>query len=594
MRPPTPFPGGGFVVLSLLLICLVPRPAAAQPPAVSEHVEVRAVTIPLTVTDAEGRPIAGLERDQIELLRDGEPVEVVALSPVAQPAPDPAGTSSRVFVLYLDTAFLDAAEATALLPPLSRFLEEELPPATRLYGLVADRASVRPLHPPTAARAEAVAALAEVTATPVPALLAEAREIERDIERALGGRGRRVMTVRDAIPDQLLERISALAQEVAAEVEAGGRRLQWALQTVAGLPGSVDLLYVGGEPPVDLGATLHRRWLVALGPDSYYVAAGSADGDGAGLGTGRGEEGFSTGATSFSALAAPGRALDTAAVLEPLVTRALLDGVRVHTLTVASAGAGGGGVRSASGGAVGPAGTATGPALTAGSGGGAGAELLRSLARSTSGAALHSRGGVAEGLTSLATRLSGGYRLTFLDASAEPGTRHRLQARLPGAGSHVRLEHPEGYVALSLDQIAARAALSALRLGLEDNPLEVEVRAAVGGAADQPVLELAIEVPLARLALATERRAHTGSISVFAATGGWESSSEVRKAVVPLRIAHQDLLIALGRRVEYGFPLPRPAGGDRLAVAVRDDLALVTSTVVVPLPPAANARSGGP
>ncbi|MDX1503113.1 MAG: hypothetical protein R3325_12205, partial [Thermoanaerobaculia bacterium] len=106
----SPGPRGRTLAAAGGLIALLATGLAAAAGDVDERLDVRLVTVPLLALDSDGEPVAGLERDQLELERDGEPIEIVALSPVAgAEATGPAGS----FVLYLDSLFVEPGPLAA-------------------------------------------------------------------------------------------------------------------------------------------------------------------------------------------------------------------------------------------------------------------------------------------------------------------------------------------------------------------------------------------------------------------------------------------------------------------------------------------------
>ena len=101
--------------------------------------------------------------------------------------------------------------------------------------------------------------------------------------------------------------------------------------------------------------------------------------------------------------------------------------------------------------------------------------------------------------------------------------------------------------------------------------LQAQVTAAAGG------LVACGLVRGARVAIYLEKRTET-VLSIFATSGSLDRVGSVMKAVVPVRIANQDLLTSLGRRVAYQLELTLPSGPERIAVTVRDDFRPRSST----------------
>jgi hypothetical protein len=135
------------------------------------------------------------------------------------------------------------------------------------------------------------------------------------------------------------------------------------------------------------------------------------------------------------------------------------------------------------------------------------------------------------------------------------------------------------------DEVERDATLAALMLGGGANPLAVEVEAGAPrrGSRGGQTLPLTLRLPLANLALVAQGHEHVGRLSVFSVSGTLAAgATPVLKALLPVRVANEDLLTALGRPVEYRFEIPWRQGSD-VALGVRDDLAPLTSILRLPL-----------
>jgi hypothetical protein len=93
-----------------------------------------------------------------------------------------------------------------------------------------------------------------------------------------------------------------------------------------------------------------------------------------------------------------------------------------------------------------------------------------------------------------------------------------------------------------------------------------------------------VRVPVAALALAAEPWAHSGQLTVYAAAGSLGSAATVEKAVLPVRIPHEQIMGVLGREVETTLDLDVPAGADAVAVGIRDDFAPAWVALRRPIP----------
>ncbi|MEM9597298.1 MAG: hypothetical protein AAGD06_23725, partial [Acidobacteriota bacterium] len=161
---------------------------------------------------------------------------------------------------------------------------------------------------------------------------------------------------------------------------------------------------------------------------------------------------------------------------------------------------------------------------------------------------------------------------------------HRVEVRLAQRRRGAEIRHRRHVVIKSLDQeMAERTSSALLPAAPTSNPLEVEIEVGEAQAGEDGALRLPlrVRVPLSRLALVPDRHAHGGRLSVFFAAGGLgRGIGPVRKDLVPVRIANQELLTALGRRVDYRTEIDVPPGAGRIAVTVRDDYRPLDATVV--------------
>jgi hypothetical protein len=125
-------------------------------------------------------------------------------------------------------------------------------------------------------------------------------------------------------------------------------------------------------------------------------------------------------------------------------------------------------------------------------------------------------------------------------------------------------------------------ALATLLLDVAPNPLEVHVEL---GKEEKDkdghyVLPLLVKVPVSKLMLLPQERQHVGRYSVYLCARDTKGRvSAVSKAEVPLVIPNDELLNALSRTAGYATRLKVRSGEQKLAVAVRDDIATVDSSL---------------
>src|SRR5260370_325713 len=117
-------------VFSIALFC--GGPAVAQQPAASERIEVQVTNIDVVVTDAEGKLVHGLTREDFVVLDDGKPQPLTNFAEYAGDAEAASGEANH----------LEPAAAAAFLqrPVVSVMIVIDhlhLRPATRAHGMAA-------------------------------------------------------------------------------------------------------------------------------------------------------------------------------------------------------------------------------------------------------------------------------------------------------------------------------------------------------------------------------------------------------------------------------------------------------------------------
>src|ERR1700730_17801745 len=115
-------------------------PAVAQNtgplPPLTAQVEVHVVNVDVAVTDASGRPVMGLNKDDFEVFEDGHPQKItnfyvihnagVRPAPAAgdaATAPTPVDQFRRKFVLLVDNNYIDKIQRALALAEIDRFVD---------------------------------------------------------------------------------------------------------------------------------------------------------------------------------------------------------------------------------------------------------------------------------------------------------------------------------------------------------------------------------------------------------------------------------------------------------------------------------------
>src|SRR2546428_8880911 len=135
----TQFPGGAMRTLAFAVAAAaVVLPAASQNtgplPPLTAQVEVHVVNVDVTVTDAQGKPVLDLTKDDFEVFEDGRLQKLTNFSvirntpptPVATPAASPraATESLRRILLIVDNNYLEIVERNRALDTIEKYLND--------------------------------------------------------------------------------------------------------------------------------------------------------------------------------------------------------------------------------------------------------------------------------------------------------------------------------------------------------------------------------------------------------------------------------------------------------------------------------------
>ncbi|MDX1383037.1 MAG: VWA domain-containing protein, partial [Thermoanaerobaculia bacterium] len=205
-----------------------------------EEVDVNVINLTVNVVDDDGLPVTGLQRDDFEVVVDGEPVEIsnffgvessLDLDEVARrersqrvsarsdspAAPTPPPEETRYVAIFIDNANIHNKNRRRVFQGLRDYLAEQKDPGT-FYMVVQFRTRYEVVQPFTNSMGHVVAALDKVEkeATDGPSHEADQRMIVRDLASvdlapvtSLGTSG---MTVEGKM-QYLLQRIRTLAEQ---------------------------------------------------------------------------------------------------------------------------------------------------------------------------------------------------------------------------------------------------------------------------------------------------------------------------------------------------------------------------------------------
>jgi VWFA-related protein len=553
----------------------------STPETFGEKVEVNVVNVEVYVTDREGRPVTGLQRKDFTILEDGKPMETVNFEAVAgqpvpaagtapaTPAPQaaaparpadtaavPAGEGQHLAV-FIDNTFLHPAHRNRAVGQIREFLAQGLAPADRVMVVTQDPG----LHvrlPFTADRAALDAALSGIESLAAPGL-----QLDNERKRALD----LLLTIREAnsrgrAPDpcalDIAVPVTNYAEATRQEVLRSINTMTVLVNSLAGIRGRKALLHVSDGLPLNPGEEMFEVLRTLCGGGGATAGlAGAYDADGEGA-RGSSYQGSQAGldalkyttASEFTSLAAHANAQRVtfytlqASGLQGTASADAGFGPRERILQLPSVAM----IQSAN--------------LR---------DPLSLLATETGGRAIFDANDLQPDLARIQQDFGSYYSLGYSPPHVGDGRQHRIEVRVKQPG--VRVRHRQTYRDKPLVERAADRTLAALFHGTEENPLQVElaigeIRPAEGKTFSVPVR---LRIPLFKLFLQDNQKALLGKVRLLVATqGAGGETSRVRQVEIPIQIARDKALIALGKNFQYDLTLTLTAGDQRIAVAVQD------------------------
>lgn len=563
-----------------------------------DAVEVRVVEVEVWVQETRGAPVLDLDQDDFELFVDGQRKKIEYFEPPREAVDTgTAGASTQpdapvrepepsYLALYLDRHFLEKGDFAKVKKDLARFLETELRPEDQVLLATANE-ELEVLESFTPDRQAILRHLRKLEGAPDGGKLAgDFRNLMRDLRGEQSARTTSSFSVgrpsepeerliRKQSPESYLEAIETFHRESVGEMRYVAEQLSELIYTLSGLPGTKQVLYVGGPLPTDSAKVLFETWRDvferAQKDDDFNSSAAPeavrAQRLALGMSTRHGE--FRVGADLFREVA----------------TSASVAGITFHTLGLASLRRSRNVMASRMDVEVGTVGRGTSVGgLTDSRGSLATDDGMQTLALLTGGRHLEGRSKFAPFFDHLGDDLRSRYVLGFTGSpEADSGPRRvrvELADRKRARKSLVR--HRESLLVKTREVELAERTLAALMIGEDSvNPLDVEIGVRVPEARVEGwVLEISVRVPTNQLVLVPDRETHIGQLTIFATAGKLGSElAPVMKARVPVRFADDDLPTALAQRIEYVFELRTPQDPGRVSVTVRDDLGPTESTV---------------
>lgn len=565
--------------LALLCVLLLPVPLAAQDDGEADRdlfldsVDVDIVNLQVSVTDKDGKPIRGLSREDFEVEEDGDPVTLTNFYAIeaSQRIVDAGGSStvgvgetlrpieadeSLSLALVIDNANISPAnrkraldqlrgELIRIVRPGDRVMVGVLNPLPNVEQAFTDDLSAIDAALDRLGRATAGNSALEVAKRQIYAELAQGETAfgapsQEELGVTGGGEPR---AQRSDYANLVHGRIEAYANQSHARMRRTYAGIEALIGSMGGLPGRKAVLYVSDGLSTNTAIDVYAAFI-----DTY------------------GQLAFNLGVRSASSAARP---YDLADELQNLTRAAAATRVTFYTLDSY-------GARSAN----------AGPEFKSPGAVGAGADLssqqtLIQLAAATGGATMLNAANVAALLDTVSQDHSDYYSLGYISDNSRDSKFHRIKIKVPGLpGAQVR--HTEGYRAQTVVEEMADRTLSALMLDVADNPLEIRIELGDEQVekSNRYVLPVLVKVPISKLVLVPQEKAHRGMITIFVAVRDDDGGlSQPQHIEVPVNIPNEQLLAAMSREVGYGLNLLVRGGPGKLAVGVRDEIAAVESTV---------------
>jgi hypothetical protein len=149
------------------------------------------------------------------------------------------------------------------------------------------------------------------------------------------------------------------------------------------------------------------------------------------------------------------------------------------------------------------------------------------------------------------------------------------------------------------DERTTDRVTAALMLGVAENPFPVEMEFGKvtpdKDKKDQLKVEVTVKFPISSLVLVPQEKFHEGHVVVFfAARDSHGRTSPITRAAVPIKIPDDKLEAAQGQAVGYKTTLPLRNEEHVVAVAVRDEVGNVDSTLRLQFTPGQDSGAGAP
>jgi VWFA-related protein len=565
--------GLNFCVLVLVWVLVAPVAGSQEEPipvrTFSGAIDVRVVSVEVSVTDRQGQPVLGLTPEDFELYEDGKEVGIshfyachdlfagtgeASMAPVAAAAAAPeqeqdiAVDRDLYLVIYFDETNISPSGRRTAVKHLQSFLEGDLP--DNLWIMVATYdGSVQESHPFTADPSELLPVIEQLKTGKANSLYFEKQRILAEMQSDLfsltkspgGGADYKTMYALNH-----LVRIQDYGRSGMRRNLVSIDALSRFIEAFSGLPGRKHALYIGDGIDGLPGEDLLKEWV--------QVFPGVAESK---------RLQPSIEAQRFSIVREVEEVIRFASHHRVIVSKLdttgddrLLDAINVESKGKEY-------IESSDLGSLWRR-----PSIDA----------TISLAEATGGRSLVNNSQLAEQLTRITRELDCYYSLGYQIGDADD--RHRdIKVRVKRDG--VRLSYIQGLQYRDEDSRFADMTRASLQFGITKNRLGLELQAEAQQVREDGTytVPLSIGVPLQYLVLLDTGLAHEGQVTILVTARDEEGGlAPIQRRQATVQVESDDLAAAANEIALFTVDLAMAAGPHRIAVGVRDEYGKVEAT----------------
>ena len=525
------------LLFSALVTTAMPLGQTAPGAPATEQVDVRAVSVPVFVTDKKGDPVTGLGAADFQILEDGAPVEISSFSAFEGPAPDATPPPLKL-VLYVDSLNIRPLHRNQVFRRLRPVIEEQIDPEVPVM-LVVSGDKLRVLTTFDDSRAVTRHRFEELTRggsgglfdaaglqTQLESMARTVREVSKCLSNGTCDSQAVQSTTRTTVGE-----IRNYSRGVNAEAARSLERLQNFCRSLALVPGVKSILLVSDGFPLQAGQELLEEF-----DDALRDAVNRAEAN-------RGLSGTyqalldivsRSGLESFSR--------ELVEMVEKVTAAANAAHVRIYVLR------------------------ATALAGAAGHDDSAG---LRRMADTTGGEMMEGSIRTDDMLDQMRRDLHTYYLLGYDSPHSGDERYHEIRVKAKPRRSRVR--HPHGYLGRGTASRRTEQILAALFYGHGENPQEILLDVEPGPEDERqlPTLRLRVRIPLRFVEWSRGDGVHRAElqllVGVMAPSG---RITTLREYPVPIEIPSPQLSAARAQEFPVTLTVPAGTGNQRVAVGL--------------------------